>query len=54
METKKERLKKLIAESDAMTARVNENVKNIKSFDASKVVLTSAPFPIRKKAELTK
>lgn len=44
METKKDRLKKLIAESNAMVVRMNEVVKNIKHGDTSKVVLTSTPF----------
>jgi hypothetical protein len=54
METKKDRLKKLAAESNAMLIRMNQNVKNIKVVETSHVVLTSAPFPVRKGVKLTK
>lgn len=55
METKKEKLKKLTAESKGMLERMNDVVKHIKPVDTSKVVLTSAPFTSKQdKNALTK
>ena len=48
MESKKERLKKLIAESEKMVVSMNEVVKNINRGDTSKIVLTSAPFTTKR------
>jgi hypothetical protein len=49
MDTKKERLKKLIAESEGFLERANKVVKRIAPVDTSKIVLSSDPFSSKRK-----
>lgn len=54
MATKKEQLKKLIAEANGIVERSNNAVKHIKPVDTRNVVLSSAPFAAKAKRTLVK